>query len=102
MNHIQRGWLKVLGPVVTLVNDKIAKRSGLLGKLGKFFAFGPRQFGYHPINRYLSLINRIYLQSIPLALHRYSFIKYLIFYLGIFLKMDILEQDLMVCYHSWV
>lgn len=102
MNPIQKGWLKVLGPVVTLVNDKIAKRSGLLGKLGKFFAFGPRQFGYHPINRYLSLINRIYLQSIPLALHRYSFIKYIKLNTGIFLKMDILGQGPMVCYHSWV
>lgn len=76
MNHIQRGWLKILSPVVTLVNDKMATRSGLIGKLGRFFAFGPRQFGYHPINRYLAFANQVFMQNIPLALHRYSFIKY--------------------------
>lgn len=75
MNHLQRAWLKVLNPVVTLVNDKMAKRSGLVGKLGRFFSFGPRQFGYHPINRYIAVGNRVLLQNIPFALHRYSFIK---------------------------
>jgi hypothetical protein len=101
MNHLQKAWLKALGPVVTLVNDKMAKRSGLIGKLGKFFAFGPRQFGYHPINRYLALINRIYLQSIPLALHRYSFIKYLTSNLGILTKMVILAPGLMPSHLLW-
>lgn len=76
MNPIQKMWLKALSPAVTLVNEKMAQRSGLIGKFGRFFAFGPRQFGYHPINKYLALINRLYLQSIPMALHRYSFVKY--------------------------
>ena len=75
MNPIQKLWLKALSPVVTLVNEKMAKRSGLIGKFGRFFAFGPRQFGYHPINRYFAVINRILLQSIPFALHKYSFVK---------------------------
>jgi hypothetical protein len=77
MNPIQKAWLKVLSPVVTLVNDKIAKRSGVVGKLGRFFSFGPRQFGYHPINRYVGAINNIVLKNIGLTLHKYSFIKYL-------------------------
>lgn len=102
MNHLQKAWLKALGPVVTLVNDKMAKRSGLIGKLGKFFAFGPRQFGYHPINRYLALINRVYLQSIPLALHRYSFIKYHTNNSDIWMKMDILALVPMQFHLSWV
>jgi hypothetical protein len=42
MNIIQRTWLTVLRPVSTFVNDKLAKKSGLLGRLGRFFAFGPR------------------------------------------------------------
>ena len=77
MNPIQKLWLKALNPVVTLVNEKMATRSGLIGKFGRFFAFGPRQFGYHPFNRYLAVINRVFLQSIPFALHRYSFVKYI-------------------------
>jgi hypothetical protein len=42
MNFIQRTWLTVLRPVSTFVNDKLAKKSGLLGRAGRFFAFGPR------------------------------------------------------------
>jgi hypothetical protein len=42
MNFIQRAWLIALRPVSTFVNDKLAKKSGLLGKFGRFFAFGPR------------------------------------------------------------
>lgn len=76
MNPIQKAWLKVLSPVVTLVNEKMAKRSGLIGKFGRFFAFGPRQFGYHPINKFLAMTNLILLQSIPMCMHRYSVIKY--------------------------
>ena len=75
MNHLQQAWLKVLAPVIPLVNDKLAKRSGLLGKIGKFWAFGPRQFGYHPSTKFLALVNQILLQNIPLVMHRYSFVK---------------------------
>lgn len=93
MNHMQKAWLKVLGPVIPLVNDKLAKKSGILGKVGRFFSFGPRQFGYHPTNRFLALINNVYLQNIPLALHKYSFIKYLHYNIDILMKMDISVKD---------
>lgn len=76
MNHLQQAWLKILAPVIPLVNDKLAKRSGLLGKIGKFFAFGPRQFGYHPTNKFLALINQVFLQNIPFLMHKHSFLKY--------------------------
>lgn len=42
MNYIQRGWLYALRPVSTLLNDKLAKKSGALGRIGRFFAIGPR------------------------------------------------------------
>jgi len=42
MNYIQRAWLFALRPVSTLVNDKLAKKSGALGRIGRFFAIGPR------------------------------------------------------------
>ena len=93
MNYIQRGWLKVLNPIVTLVNDKLATRSGFLGKIGRFFAFGPRQFGYHPINKYFAVANQILVQNIGLATHRYSVIKYILIDLGILLRLVLLEQD---------
>ena len=93
MNYIQRGWLKVLNPVVTLVNDKLATRSGFLGKIGRFFAFGPRQFGYHPINRYFAVANQILVQNIGLATHRYSVIKYIFEDSGTSLRPVLLGQD---------
>ena len=42
MNYIQRAWLVALRPVANLVNDKLAKKSGLIGRIGRFYAFGPR------------------------------------------------------------
>ena len=42
MNYIQRAWLVALRPVSSLLNDKIAKKSGMLGRIGRFFAVGPR------------------------------------------------------------
>lgn len=76
MNHLQKAWLKVLGPVVPLINDKLAKRSGILGKIGKFWAIGPRQFGYHPTSKWLAMMNQILMQNIPFSMHRHSFLKY--------------------------
>jgi hypothetical protein len=78
MNVIQKAWLKVLAPIIPLVNDKLAKKGGILGRIGKFYAFGPRQFGYHPTSKFIAFANHIYLQSIPLATHKYSFLKYFI------------------------
>lgn len=94
MNYIQKGWLKALSPVVTLVNEKLATRSGVIGKIGRFFSFGPRQFGYHPINRYFAVANQILVQNIGLATHRYSFIKYISFDAGVLLKQVLSDKDL--------
>ena len=42
MNIIQRAWLVALRPVSAFINDKMAKKSGLIGRIGRFFAIGPR------------------------------------------------------------
>lgn len=42
MNYIQRTWLYALRPVSMVLNDKLAKKSGVLGRIGRFFAVGPR------------------------------------------------------------
>jgi hypothetical protein len=42
MNYIQRVWLVALRPGTGFVNEKIAKKSGVLVRFGRFYAFGPR------------------------------------------------------------
>ena len=42
MNYIQRAWLVALRPLTSFVNEKLAKKSGLFGRIGRFYTFGPR------------------------------------------------------------
>lgn len=75
MNPIQKAWLKILSPFSYIVNEKLAKRPGLIGKIGKFFMIGPREFGYHPSNKIFILINYMNLQNLAFVGHRYSLLK---------------------------
>jgi len=43
--------LKVLSPVAYIINEKLAKRTGFFGKIGKFWIIGPREYGAHPVNK---------------------------------------------------
>lgn len=76
MNPIQKAWLKLLSPVSGFVNEKLAKRSGILGRLGRFFLIGPREYGVHPINKMFIYINRRILFVQGAMLHRYSAVKF--------------------------
>ena len=75
MNPSQKAWLRVLSPVAFVINEKLAKRSGLFGRIGKFFMIGPREFGHHPLNKAFIFLNRRYQNASAVLLHRYSFIK---------------------------
>ena len=75
MNFIQRAWLVALRPVSSFVNDKLAKKSGILGRIGRFYAFGPREFGYHPTNRFMAYANHIVVSNMGFLFHKYSFMK---------------------------
>jgi len=75
MNHIQKAWLRVLSPLAYLINEKLAKRSGLFGRIGKFWMIGPREFGAHPINKIFTFMNRRYHYGVAFTAHRYSTIK---------------------------
>ena len=75
MNYIQRAWLVVLRPVSSFVNEKLAKKSGLLGRIGRFYAFGPRLFGYHPTNKLLAYVNQIVVSNMGFIFHKYSMVK---------------------------
>jgi hypothetical protein len=83
MNFIQRAWLVVLRPVSTFVNEKLAKKSGILGRIGRFYSFGPREFGYHPSNKLLAYVNHLVVFNMGLLFHKYSVVKYLRAYLGV-------------------
>ena len=75
MNYIQKAWLNVLRPVTYVLNDKLAKRSGWIGRFGRFFSTGPREFGYHPTNRLLAFLNHTLMETIGFWVHRYSVLK---------------------------
>ncbi|CAD8051342.1 unnamed protein product [Paramecium sonneborni] len=75
MNPIQQAWLKILNPVSVVINEKLAKRSGLLGKIGRFFLIGPREFGYHPTNQMFIYFNRRVLFATAFMGHKYSVLK---------------------------
>jgi hypothetical protein len=75
MNIIQKAWLTALRPVSSFVNEKLAQKSGLLGRIGRFYAFGPREFGYHPTSKLLAYINHIVVENMGLLFHKYSVIK---------------------------
>jgi hypothetical protein len=51
MNPIQKSWLWLLRPAAYVINEKLAKKSGLFGKIGKLFIIGPREYGVHPMNK---------------------------------------------------
>lgn len=76
MNLIQRTWLVVLRPLTTFVNEKLAKKSGLLGRIGRFYAFGPREYGYHPTSKLLAWTNHVIVSNMGFLFHKYSTIKY--------------------------
>lgn len=75
MNYIQRAWLVALKPLSSFVNEKLAKKSGLLGRIGRFYAFGPREFGYHPTNKLLAYVNQIVVVNMGFIFHKYSMVK---------------------------
>jgi hypothetical protein len=75
MNHIQRAWLIALRPVTSFVNENLAKRSGLIGRIGRFYSFGPREFGYHPTSKLLAYMNHVIVHNMAFLFHKYSMIK---------------------------
>jgi hypothetical protein len=93
MNYIQRAWLKVLSPIIPLVNEKLAKRSGVIGRMARFFAFGPRQFGYHPSTRFLLVINAFLKQVLAFQCHKYPFIRYATWYADNWQPITIYTHD---------
>lgn len=61
--RLQTWILKNTGGLQTLVNDRLAKRSGIIGRFFKSIEIGPRQFSQHTLPRNLKMINYFWIQS---------------------------------------
>lgn len=75
MNPIQKGLLIAFRPFMEFFNRSIATRSGLLGKFGKFYKFGPREYGAHTTTKFFRYINYVFLSATARALNQYPIIK---------------------------
>lgn len=75
MNFIQKAWLVALRPVGIFVNQKLAQKSGMLGRIGRFYAIGPREFGYHPTSKLLAYVNHLVVSNMGFLFHKYSMVK---------------------------
>lgn len=75
MNYIQRAWLYVLKPVNYLINEKLANKSGILGRIGRFWSLGPREFGYHPTSKFLAYFNANFVHSMIWTMMHYPILK---------------------------
>ena len=64
MNYIQRGWMRVLAGPANFINNNLAKREGLIGRAGRFWAMGSRQNGYHVSTRVVQYFNKLYLYTL--------------------------------------
>ena len=61
MNTVQRLMLRVLEHPANFINNNLAKRSGLLGRIGRFWSIGAREYGVHPSTKFLKFVNMKYL-----------------------------------------
>ena len=75
MNPVQRIYMKLLAPLGNFMNNNISNRSGLIGKFGRFWSIGNRQYGYHPSSRYFKLINNYMMNFLKFMWSGQSFSK---------------------------
>jgi hypothetical protein len=47
----------------------------MLGKLGRWFTIGPREFGFHPTSKLNILVNRGFTYYLGFLMQKYSLIK---------------------------
>ena len=66
-DSIQNFLLKHTKFLQKLINDNLAKRPGFIGKLGKWFMIGPRNYSRHSIDKIWRLISFAYLWTIQRA-----------------------------------
>ena len=62
--RFQKWFLRNSKPLQYLVNERLAKRSGLVGRFFKAVEMGEREYGKHTMGRYLKLGNYIWMQQL--------------------------------------
>lgn len=75
MNPIQKTWLKTSRPLMEAFNNKLGSRGGMIGRFGRFFAFGVRNYGVHPTARLAKWLNEQYLQLFAFHFRNYPLWK---------------------------
>ena len=75
MNPIQRMMLRVFSAPAHFVNYNLARREGLLGRIGRFWSFGVREYGMHPTTKILKLMNSNYIQLIKYTFSRQTYMR---------------------------
>jgi hypothetical protein len=64
MSQRFQGWLlKNTTGLQYLINDRLAKRGGAFGRLGKALEMGERQYSAHTMGRMLKVVNHLYVLS---------------------------------------
>ena len=58
MNPIQKGLMMATKPFLEFFNNKIAARPGIIGRFGKFYQFGLREYGSHTTTKMFRFYNR--------------------------------------------
>ena len=63
MSQRYQTWLlKNIGPLTYLVNERLAKRSGFIGRFFKGLEIGPRQYSQHTFHRAFRVVNFFWVQ----------------------------------------
>ena len=58
MNPLQKGLMIASKPFLEFFNNKIAARPGIIGRFGKFYQFGLREYGSHTSTKLFRFLNR--------------------------------------------
>ena len=63
MSDSVQGWLLSRKGFVTLINDRLANRGGVIGRLFTWLKVGPRQMGAHTAPKVLRYVNHYLMAS---------------------------------------
>jgi hypothetical protein len=72
MNPAQRLFLRAAQVPGNFINNNLGKRSGMLGRIARFWAVGARDYGVHPSSKFLKLLNTHLVFSIKFFFARQS------------------------------
>ena len=64
---LQRWLLANIGPIRYMVNERLAKRSGLLGRMFKYLEIGERQYGQHTLTKTMRVANYFWVKTYQIA-----------------------------------